>query len=85
MNRCSGITLSGNRCRNPAERKYCHCHMNFRSPSQSCKKKLQAKIKINIDEYRKGRWKSPKQAVAVSYSQVSRKYPECVFKSNKRK
>jgi hypothetical protein len=30
-----------------------------------------------MDEYRAGRWSSPKQAVAVSYSQVQKKHPKC--------
>lgn len=75
MNRCSAITNSGTRCRNSASRKYCHCH----SQSSDCKKKLQDKIRINMEEYHEGRWVSPKQAIAVSYSQVRKKYPECRF------
>lgn len=48
-----------------------------RSPRLSCKEKLSEKIRINMREYSKGRWKSPKQAIAVSYSQVLKKSPSC--------
>lgn len=49
-----------------------------RSPKEViCRKKLSAKIGININEYKQGRYKSPSQAVAVSYSQVKKKYPDC--------
>ena len=49
-----------------------------RSRSRSkCKKYLQAKIGINVNEFHKGRFVSKNQAIAVSYSQVSRKHPAC--------
>ncbi len=44
-----------------------------------CKKRLQDKIKINLHEWKQGLWKSQKQAIAVSYSQVKKKYPRCRF------
>jgi hypothetical protein len=44
---------------------------------KSCKEKLSEKIRINMREYREGRWKSPQQAIAVSYSQVLKKSPSC--------
>ena len=43
-----------------------------------CRQKLSSKIGININEYKQGRYVSPAQAVAVSYSQVKKKYPDCV-------
>jgi hypothetical protein len=46
-------------------------------PSKVCKEKLSEKIRINMREYRKGRWKSPQQAIAVSYAQVLKKSPSC--------
>jgi len=46
---------------------------------KQCKDLLQKKIRINISEFKKGRWKSPKQAVAVSYSQIRKRFPECLF------
>lgn len=46
---------------------------------KQCKDLLQKKIRINISEYKKGRWKSPMQAVAVSYSQIRKRFPECLF------
>jgi len=51
-----------------------------RSPMRStkrCKKYLSKKIAINMNEYKEGRFKSPQQAIAVSYSQVKKKYPSC--------
>ena len=43
-----------------------------------CKKLLQEKIVLNISEYKKGRYVSIKQAIAVSYSQIKKKFPECI-------
>ena len=45
--------------------------------SRSCKNKLKNKIKINLDEYKKGRYSSRAQALAVSYAQIKKKYPKC--------
>jgi hypothetical protein len=42
-----------------------------------CKLYLQKKISKNIDEFKKGRYKSIKQAIAVSYSQTKKKFPRC--------
>lgn len=42
-------------------------------PTKECKKKLQGKIKKNIEEMKKGRYKNIKQAIAVSYSQMPKK------------
>ena len=42
-----------------------------------CKKYLQDKIRININEYKSGRYSSRAQAIAVSYSQVLKKHPKC--------
>jgi len=54
--------------------------------SSDCKKKLQKKIKINMAEYKSGRYSSRAQALAVSYSQVKKKYPYCKrYLSKKRK
>lgn len=47
------------------------------SSRRECREKVASKIKININEYKQGRYKSPSQAVAVSYSQVGKKYPAC--------
>lgn len=46
----------------------------------NCRKKLSKKISVNMREYKQGRWKSPKQAIAVSYSQVRRSHPRCIKK-----
>ena len=44
---------------------------------RSCQTKLKNKIKINMAEYKKGRFSSRKQALAVSYAQVKKKSPSC--------
>ncbi len=44
---------------------------------RSCQTKLKNKIRINMTEYKKGRFSSRKQALAVSYAQVKKKYPSC--------
>jgi hypothetical protein len=51
-----------------------------------CKSKLKNKIRKNIDEMKFGnkRIKSIAQAIAISYSQINKKYPKC-SKSLKRK
>lgn len=41
-----------------------------------CRKRLSKKISINIKE---NRWPR-KQAIAVSYSQIRKKYPQCISK-----
>ncbi len=50
----------------------------------SCQSKLKNKIRINMAEYKKGRFSSRKQALAVSYAQVKKKSPGCkrYFKRN---
>ncbi len=54
--------------------------------SNDCKKKLQKKIRINMAEYKSGRYSSRAQALAVSYAQVKKKYPSCKrYLSKKRK
>lgn len=40
----------------------------------SCKSKLKQKIRINIREYK---YANNKQAIAVAYSQIKKKYPQC--------
>ena len=42
-----------------------------------CRKYLGKKIGINMSEYKRGRWVSPKQAIAVSYSETLKKFPSC--------
>ena len=42
-----------------------------------CKKRLSDKIRINMKEFKLGKFKSRQQALAVSYSQVSKKHPAC--------
>lgn len=44
---------------------------------QRCQKQLQNKIRINMREYKSGRYVSPKQAIAVSYSQTKKRHPSC--------
>jgi hypothetical protein len=42
-----------------------------------CKQRLSKKISINMKEMKNGRYKSPAQAIAVSYSQVLKEFPHC--------
>ncbi len=44
---------------------------------RSCQTKLKNKIRINMSEYKKGRFSSRQQALAVSYAQVKKKSPSC--------
>ena len=70
---CPATTLKGERCKNSVN---CRVHLNF-VKTPFCKEKLQQKIRINIAEYNNGRWVSPQQAVAVSYRQTEKKFPQC--------
>ena len=47
--------------------------------SPNCKALLQKKIKINMGERKERNWSVP-QAIAISYSQIRKKYPTCQFK-----
>jgi hypothetical protein len=47
------------------------------SQKKKCEAAVKRKISINMKEYKAGRFASPKQAVAVSYSQVRKKSPAC--------
>ena len=42
-----------------------------------CHDYLTNKINYNISEYKKGKYKSSKQAIAIAYSQTQQKYPTC--------
>ena len=42
-----------------------------------CKTALKEKIKINMREYNNGKYSNRKQAIAVAYSQIKKKYPQC--------
>ncbi len=44
---------------------------------KTCRDLLSSKIAINMREYKKGVYKSPKQAIAVAYAQISKKSPSC--------
>jgi hypothetical protein len=50
-----------------------------------CNELLREKIKINLDEFKDGVFKSRQQAIAVSYSQVKKKHPSCSRYFNKKK
>ena len=45
--------------------------------SKKCQKNISKKIAINIDEFKEGRYVSKSQAIAVAYSQVKKRHPEC--------
>lgn len=53
--------------------------------SEKCKKFLKKKISINMREYKQGRFSSRAQAIAVSYSQMRKKYPECAGSKSQRR
>ena len=44
---------------------------------RKCYKYLQSKISYNLDEYKKGKYKTSKQAIAIAYNQAKNKYPDC--------
>jgi len=48
-----------------------------REMTDKCKKQLNKKIGININEMKDGVYKSKEQAIAVAYSQLYKKFPEC--------
>ena len=48
-----------------------------KSKKSLCKQRLSKKISINMKEMKNGRYKSPAQAIAVSYSQVLKEFPRC--------
>ena len=43
----------------------------------ACNQALRKKIRLNMDEYKKGRYSSRQQALAVSYSQIKKSSPYC--------
>lgn len=45
--------------------------------TKECRRFLSRKISRNMDEFKEGRYSSPQQAIAVSYSQVRRRHPSC--------
>tara|TARA_B100002051_G_C16168370_1_gene361547 strand:+ start:88 stop:399 length:312 start_codon:yes stop_codon:yes gene_type:complete len=47
------------------------------SEEKKCLKDFEKKKNINLDEYKKGKYINNKQALAVSYSQVFKKNPNC--------
>jgi len=48
-----------------------------RLTKKQCQTKLRKKISINMKELKEGRFKNAKQAIAVSYNQVKKKFPSC--------
>ncbi len=44
---------------------------------RACKDLLKEKVRINMDEFKDGRFVSRQQAVAVAYSQVKKMKPSC--------
>jgi hypothetical protein len=45
--------------------------------SPRCKSALKEKIRENMREYNNGRYANRKQAIAVAYSQINKKYHQC--------
>lgn len=58
----------------PSRRTHRRSHRRTLRSRSKCAKALSRKIKINTHE---PRYKSRKQAIAVSYSQVLKKHPNC--------
>ena len=58
-----------------------------KSRKSFCKRKLSKKIAINLKEMKSGnkKIKSPKQAIAISYNQIKKKYPKCIKSLKKTK
>ena len=52
---------------------------------KDCRSNFDKKFKINRDEYKKGKYKSIKQALAITYSQVYKKNSKCKKYLDKRK
>lgn len=44
---------------------------------RKCNRVLSAKIRKNLEEYKRGRYVSRAQAIAVSYSQVRKSHTKC--------
>lgn len=63
--------------RKPRAKKSLRKSRTKKSLKQKCQQWVSNKIAINMREYKKGKYKSPKQAIAVAYSQVLKKHPEC--------
>ena len=42
-----------------------------------CKERLSEKIKVNMKEWKDGKYKTQQQALAVSYAQVKKMFPHC--------
>ena len=49
----------------------------LKSEEKKCLKEFEKKKKINLVEYKKGKFVNNKQALAVTYSQVFKKNPKC--------
>lgn len=61
---------SGRKSKSPRRRRI--------SPARSrCNALVSSKIAINIKEYKRRRYTSRAQAIAVGYSQIAKRYPEC--------
>lgn len=65
--------------RSPAKRSYrSPAKRSYRSAlKKSCKERLKDKIKENMKEWKSGKYSSQKQALAVSYSQIKKMFPNC--------
>lgn len=48
-----------------------------RMTKKQCKSKLQEKVWMNLNEFEMGVFHNKKQALAVSYAQVNKEYPQC--------
>ena len=44
---------------------------------KKCRKSFKKKLQLNLQEYKKGKYKNNKQALAVTYNQVIKKNKDC--------
>lgn len=48
-----------------------------KSKAKICKENVARKIGTTMSEYKKGRFSSPEQAIAVGYKMTIKEHPEC--------
>ena len=73
-----GPTSYNSKTKRSGSRKKRSSHtIGAKAGKSSCQTKLKNKIRINMAEYKKGRFSSRQQALAVSYAQVKKKSPSC--------
>lgn len=56
-----------------------------KSKDKLCKEKVSQKIGITMKEFKKGRFTSPQQAIAVGFKTTIKEHPECKRSLRKKK